>query len=221
MSAAGRVPGATVAGMAARAEILAGLWRFTAIHPDWEEGEDWEPEVAWWAIQTERGLLLVDPLLDEPGELDELIAHCGGCAGVVRTCHWHQRSAAQVAERYATDLWARPAPAGLDAPRFDRVAESGKPLPGDVLALAVGRDDELVLWSGAQRALLAGDVLLRDEDGALGMCPDSGLTRDGGRAGLRPTLRELLDLPVEHVLVAHGPLVLGDGAEALARALRE
>jgi glyoxylase-like metal-dependent hydrolase (beta-lactamase superfamily II) len=101
---------------------------------------------------------------------------------------------------------------------LDRAVVPGSPLPGDVLTFETPRDDEITLWSGAQRALIFGDVMLRDSDGVLHRCPDSWVARDGGPEPLRESLRKLLDLPAEHVLVAHGPLVLGDGTE-LARAI--
>ncbi len=207
-------------------EILDGLWRFTTVHPDWEEdGDGWEPVVAWWAIQTERGMLLVDPLVDDWDELDELIADGGGCAGVVRTLHWHQRSIAEVAERYAADVWARPwadpreRPEGYSPRPYDRPITPGRPLPGDVLPFDAARDDEVILWTGPHQALLFGDVLIRDPDGTLRVCPDGWITRAGGREQIQAGLAELLELDVRHALVAHGPLVLGDGAEALAAAL--
>jgi hypothetical protein len=40
-----------------------------------------------------------------------------------------------------------------------------------------------------------------------------------GQAKLRASLRPLLDLPVERVLVSHGTPVLADARRALARAL--
>ena len=200
-------------------EILDGLWRFTAVHPEWQDGEDWEPVVAWWAVQTELGLLLVDPLIDDWDELDELIEHAGGCAGIARTCHWHQRSIAQVADRYAATVWGRPAPPEVSAPPYDRAIEPGQPLPGDLLPIEVVRDDEVAIWTAPQRALLSGDALIRDPDGTLRVCPESWNERFGGSERVKRALAPLLELDVRSVLVAHGPLVLGDCPEALAAAL--
>jgi len=49
-------------------EVLTGVWRDVARHPEWTEdegGEDgWEPDVAWHAVATNDGLVLVDPLVD-------------------------------------------------------------------------------------------------------------------------------------------------------------
>src|SRR5947209_18226558 len=91
-------------------EIIDGLWRDEAMHPEWSEdegGEDgWEPLVAWWVADTPHGLVLIDPLVENWAELDRLVGE-RGCAGIVRTCHWHERSIAEAAERYSVDVWAR------------------------------------------------------------------------------------------------------------------
>jgi hypothetical protein len=50
-------------------------------------------------------------------------------------------------------------------------------------------------------------------------CPDSWLQPTGGPARLRALLAQLAKRPVEHVLVSHGPLVLGDGARSLRAAI--
>jgi glyoxylase-like metal-dependent hydrolase (beta-lactamase superfamily II) len=192
-------------------EILPGVWRFTAVHPDWDGDEDWDPEIAWWAIRTEPGLLLVDPLVDDWEALDALAEAAGGCAGIVRLMHFHQRSIAAAASRYRAPVWARPAPARVPQHPFDRALEHGEtPTPG-VTAFQVPRDDEVVLWLAGHRALLAGDVLLREADGTLDLCPESWVSRDRGRAGLRESLAGIVQLGAAHVLVCHGPLVLGDG----------
>lgn len=52
-------------------EVLEGLWRFEAAHPDWTEDEGgeegWDRIVVWWAVTTTRGVLLIDPLVLDLG----------------------------------------------------------------------------------------------------------------------------------------------------------
>jgi hypothetical protein len=200
-------------------EIIEGLWQFEALHPEWNEdegaGEDgWEQEVAWWALAVEGGLLLVDPLVDDWEAVDRLVEGGGGCAGVLRTCHWHQRSVAEVASRYGVEVWARPG----SSLAFDHaVGDGDEPFDG-VQVIDVERADEVALWLPRQGTLVFGDAMLRTRAGALRVCPESWTQPAGGHARLRSLLGALSSLPVEHVLVAHGPLVLGDGLESLRSA---
>jgi hypothetical protein len=209
---------------AAVGEILPGLWRFEALHPDWTEeegGEDgWEPTVAWWALATSAGVLLIDPLVVGWAELDALVEQHGGCAGAVRTVHWHQRSVTDVATRYGASVWARSPPsADRDWPAFDRELLEGEEKLEGVRAFGVERGDEIALWLPTQAALVFGDAMLRRPSGELRVCPPSWLQPEGGPARLRAVLSQFVELPVEHVLVAHGPLVLGDGTAALRAAV--
>lgn len=210
--------GATTVG-----EVLRGLWRFEALHPEWTEeegGEDgWEQIVAWWAVSVSRGLVLIDPLVVEWPELDVLVEQHRGCAGVVRTVHWHQRSVAEAAARYGASVWAKPPPVDRDWPPFDRTLHDGMEVLGGLQAFDVERGDEVALWLPAQAALVFADAMLRRPTGELRVCPDSWLQPEGGPARLRTLLAQLAKLPVEHVLVAHGPLVLGDGAASLRAAV--
>jgi glyoxylase-like metal-dependent hydrolase (beta-lactamase superfamily II) len=204
-------------GATAVGEVLGGLWRFEALHPQWTEeegGEDgWEQTVAWWAVSSSRGLLLIDPLVVQWAELDALVEKHGRCAGVIRTVHWHQRSVAEAAARYGVSVWAKPPPrVERDWPPLDRALHQGDELLDGVQAFDVERGDELALWLPGQAALLFGDAMLRRPSGELRVCPDSWVQPEGGPARLRAVLAQLAKLPVEHVLVAHGPLVLGDGA---------
>jgi len=204
-------------------EALSGLWRFEAVHPEWTEdegGEDgWEPVVAWWAIDTSRGLLLVDPLVLDWDELDRLVDEHGGCAGIVRTVHWHQRTIAEAAERYGAAVWARSEPTGAADRPLDLVLADGDELWDGIQAFSMERADEIALWVPSLSALLFGDAMLRRDTGELRVCPDSWTQPDGGPARLRAVLGELARLPVKHVLVAHGPLVLRDGLESLQAAV--
>lgn len=200
-------------------EILPGLWHFTAIHPEWDEDEDWDPEVAWWAVRTPGGLVLIDPLVEDWKALDGIVEAGGGCAGIVRTIFFHQRSIREARERYGAEVWARSPPPNVPERPFDRAVAHGQRLPGGLLALDVARDDEIGIWLADQRALAFGDVMIRAADGELSMCPESWVTRIGGHARVRQALRPLLELDPAHVLVSHGPLVLDDAPRSLARAV--
>ena len=187
-------------------EIAPGLRRWTAFHPKWKQ------EVASLAVETRDGLVLVDPLLgdEEPPEP----------AHVVITVHWHVRSTREVAEQWpATRVWA-PERAGKPlrghATATD-VYRAGDALPGGIQALPTAREAEVVLWLPEHRALAVGDVLLGAKGGGLRLCPRSWLQVGVTHEDLADSLRPLLDLPVELVLVAHGEPVL-EGAPAALRA---
>jgi hypothetical protein len=208
--------------MSATGRILEGVWRFVAIHPDWEDESDgWESEVAWWAVRTDAGLVLIDPLVSDWEALDGLVADHGGCAGVVRTLYWHQRSVAEAADRYATESWARPAAPDTPVRAFDRPVQRGQTLPGRLVAYDVVRADEIAVWLPSQAALVFGDLLVRGSDGELKLCPARWIDRIGGPERARAVLRALPELDLVHVLVSHGPLVLGDGRAALHRVVSE
>ncbi len=205
----------------ATGEILEGVWRYVARHPDWAPGESWDAEVAWWAARTNAGLLLIDPLVEDWELADALVSGAGGAAAVVRTCHWHDRSCPQAAARYGVSLYARPTPPEGPLRPFDQPLAHGQRLPGGPLALHASRETELTLWLPEPRALVVGDVLLRDGDGRLTLCPASWVGGERELRDLRVELRRLVALEPEHVLVSHGPLVLGDGLRALEAALAE
>jgi len=206
---------------AAVGEVLDGLWRFEAIHPDWTEDqggeEGWEASVAWWALATEHGLALVDPLVEDWPALDGLLDAHGGCAGIVRTCYWHQRSVAEAAARYRAPVWAGVEASGSSPHPPDHTVRDGDELFGALRVIDVERADEIALWLPAQRALLFGDAMLRRGE-ELRVCPPSWTQPEGGYERLVELLRGLRGMPVEHVLVSHGQFVARDGAGALERA---
>jgi hypothetical protein len=202
-------------------EIIDGLWRFEALHPEWTEdeggGDGWEQEVAWWAVATSHGLVLIDPLVDDWDTLDLLVADGGGCAGIVRTCHWHQRSVSEVASRYGAQVWAKQH-RGSEPYAFDRAIRDRDELFDEFRVFDVERDDEIAVWLPRQAALVFADAMIRTRAGDLRVCPESWTQPEGGPARLRTLLRALTVLPAEHVLVSHGPLVLGGGGASLRTA---
>jgi hypothetical protein len=204
-------------------EIVEGLWQFESLLPDWTENDSgengWDQQVAWWAVATAHGVVLIDPLVDDWDALDQFVAEHGGCAGVVRTCHWHQRNASEVASRHAADVWAKPYREAAGLYRFDHAIADADELFGQLRVFDVERADEMAVWLERQRALLFADAMIRTRGGDLQVCPPSWTQPEGGRARLRELLGALTALPIEHVLVSHGPSVLGHGRESLIGAI--
>jgi hypothetical protein len=206
----------------ATGQIVEGLWRFEALLPDWtghEGGEDgWEQNVAWWAVEAAGGVVLIDPLVEDWDAVDRLVADRSGCAGVVRTCHWHQRSIVDVVSRYDAEVWARPDPDGRVRYAVDHAVSDRDELFDGLRVIDVERADEIALWLPRQRALVFGDAMIRTRAGELRVCPESWTQPEGGPARLRALLGALSSLPIEHVLVSHGPSVLGGGLTSLRSA---
>jgi glyoxylase-like metal-dependent hydrolase (beta-lactamase superfamily II) len=191
--------------------IEDGLWRWTAPHPDWREGDDWDRDVGCVYWEAEGAIVLVDPLVPVDGAerttfleaLDRDVERVGGPVQIVLTCSWHARSAGELVHRYG----ARVHPAlGPD------------PLPAGLAAIEAPLAEEAVYWLEGARAVVPGDVLIGRDDG-IALCPESWLDGRGGLAQLARDLRPLLDLPVRRVLTSHGPPALADGRAALGRAL--
>jgi glyoxylase-like metal-dependent hydrolase (beta-lactamase superfamily II) len=195
-------------------ELRPGLWRWTALHPEWEHAENWGPEVGSVYAELPDSLVMVDPLIPADEEetfwsaLDRDVERLGLPVHVLLTVHWHERSVATVLERYKATLW--------------RPEEKGE-LPTGVHAEVVRGSDwvEALFFLEPHRALVAGDLLVGADGGVqlpVHWFPKG--EREWAEQNLKPELRERLSaLPVELVIVSHGEPVLENGADALRRAL--
>jgi glyoxylase-like metal-dependent hydrolase (beta-lactamase superfamily II) len=187
--------------------IAPGLRRWTAWHDEWQEN------VGCLAVDTDDGLVLIDPL-DPPRGLRRP-------EHVLLTIHWHARSTS------TPHVWAHRRTVRMLANRGVEVGHpftAGDALPGGIQAFETARPGEVVFWLPRARALAVGDVLLgagakpRATDDPLRLCPERWLgkaTHDDLRASLAP----LLELPVSRVLVSHGTPVLRGGRRTLAAVL--
>ena len=184
-------------------ELAPGLWRWTAPHPDWQEGADWEQEVGCVYYEAPGATVLIDPLVPQPPErerffeaLDSDVERRGLPVSILLTVPWHGRSSAEIAERYETTTQV---PAGVEPFTLPDV-------------------EETVWWLPEHGTLVVGESLFDDGDGGLSLCPDTWVKGER-RAALRRSLLPLLDLPIERVLISHGEPVLEGGHTALERAL--
>ena len=186
-----------------------GLWHWTAPHPEWKPGDDWEQDVGCVYWEAGDAVVLVDPLVPSDDAdrgtlldaLDRDVERIGLPVAILLTCEWHARSQVELAARYDARVVASPRTEGL---------------PGGATVTSV--PEEVVYWLPAARALVPGDTLLGSAAG-LTLCPASWFEDRGGIDELAHALGPLLELPVERVLTTHGPPVLADGHAALARAL--
>ncbi len=196
-------------------ELRPGLSRWTAYHEGWEE------QVGCVAVDTDDGLVLIDPLEPPLGEL-------GTPAHLLVTVFWHARDAAKVAQETGAEVWAHRRQRPMLERRDIRVAHAFQPadrLPGGIQAYDGRRGGEVVFWLPDHRALVVGDVLLgsgakpKATADPLRLCPERWLPKGVGHKELREALRPLLDLPIELVLVSHGEPVRENGRDALERVL--
>jgi glyoxylase-like metal-dependent hydrolase (beta-lactamase superfamily II) len=215
-------------------ELARGLWHWDAPHPDWTTEDWWPQRVSSYAIDDGTRLLLFDPLA-VPGEIEGLAADREPM--IVLTAPWHERDTQSLVERLGLTVYTPPADTAQDlVDKFGITVEQagdGSPdllwlrergdgnfyLRSDDLPFEIevfpGRDNnDVVLWVESKRAVIAGDTLV-DFGQGLGIQDEwlrKGVTREEVAEGLRP----LLELPVEHVLAAHGGVY---DRSALERAL--
>jgi hypothetical protein len=212
-------------------ELARGIWRWTAPHPEWKPAQEWGHEVASFALESPDVLVLVDPQAPpeaEPfwTELDGLCEKSEALALMV-TIPYHVRSCAAIYDRYRdrmrVSVWGHEAARRRLARTGTPVelAEPGNPLPAGAQAFAIGspRRQELPMYFPAHRALAFGDAVVGvDRELRVWETPSRGRT-PWYRNRVLPTLRPLLELEVDHVLVTHGPPAIGDGRAQLERAL--
>jgi hypothetical protein len=197
-------------------EVLPGVWHWTAHHP--------RLGIVVSSYWLEDGGVLIDPLVPEQEGLEWFASRSHEPAAVMLTNRHHLRESERFAERFACPIHCNSAgllefAGGLEVAGF----EPGEELPGGVIACQVGAicPDETALHLPAQRALALADGIVRGgasgAGGPLGFVPDS-LMDDppATKRGLLAACARLLErLDFEHLLLAHGGPVVGDGRALL------
>jgi glyoxylase-like metal-dependent hydrolase (beta-lactamase superfamily II) len=202
--------------------VAPRLWRWTGYH------EEWKQEVGSVYYETMDGVVLIDPIVPpEDAErfweaLDRDVTAAGGTVHVLVTVFWHTRSTREIVERYSARVWAPAKGKQAIARRAGAVTDAfgeDDTLPGGVVALRTVRAAEVLYLLPEHHALVPGDVLLGDGADGIRLCPQSWLPQNRTQAQLAESLRPLLELPVERVLLSHGQPVLSNARAALEAAL--
>jgi hypothetical protein len=210
-------------------KLTEGLWRWTARHPEWHPGE-FGAEVACFAAQAGDTTLLIDPLLPpEPQPvLDVVDKQLGDRLAILITIPYHVRSSEKLWKRYRKDAETtihghRACAKRLtDKSGFEEI-DPGAPLPAGVTAHTIGnpRRYEMPLHVPSHDALVFGDAIA-ETDGRLVMWSADKVDEKVAtfyRERFAPSVRPLLELGAENVLITHGTPIMGGGTDALRRAL--
>jgi hypothetical protein len=195
-------------------EIAPGLWYWTAAHPAWHAACDWPTDVGCVCYRTPEATVLIDPLVphEEEEAFWEFVDGLALPVKVLLTAPWHRRDAYRVAERCRTTVWAH----ALAARTVDFPTRSDE-LPAGIETFVPDGDAEgqVAFYLHEHAALVVAEFFVGTEDGLM-LAPSPALH---DVEAFHRSMRTLLDLPIERVLVAHGPPVLADGRSRIAEAL--
>jgi glyoxylase-like metal-dependent hydrolase (beta-lactamase superfamily II) len=182
-------------------DVAAGLWIWRVRHPDWASHVGWEPTVTSTCVESDGEVAVLDALLpeaDAEAVWARLDARPPTMAVVLKPDH--VRSVDRIVGRYGARAFGPSLFWRDDIPETElEPIEPGSELPGGLVALYDGRGrNETPLWLPKQRALVFADALT-ERASALRVW---GTPWHEER--VLPALRDVLDLPFEYVIVAHG-----------------
>lgn len=203
-------------------EILPGIWHWTTPNPnigDTLVSSYWLDEPA----------VFIDPLLPQDAGIAFFESRPTPPQAVVLTNRHHYRDSGRICERFGCQVHVP----GAGLHRFSDGEpvvgyEPGDELPGGLRPFVIGSlsPDEDGLHLEAAAAIWVGDTVVRsatDTSGRIGWVPDS-LMDDPERTkdGLLQAFSEVLDdRPFEHLLLAHGLPLIGNGRTELEALVRE
>jgi hypothetical protein len=181
-------------------DVAPGLWIWRLEHPEWAPHVGWPPAVTSTVVESGGEVAVLDPLAppDDSEVWARLDARQPTVAVVLKPDH--VRDVDLFVRRYGARAFG-PAlfwPGNVPETELEPI-EPGRELPGGLVTLYDGRGrNETPLWLPEQRALVFADALTAP-DGELRVW-----STPWHEDRALPALRALLDLPFEHVIVAHG-----------------
>jgi glyoxylase-like metal-dependent hydrolase (beta-lactamase superfamily II) len=181
-------------------DVVAGLWIWRLSYPDWRPEAGWPEMVTSTCVESGGEVAVLDALAppDDAAEIwERLDARPPTMAVVLKPDH--VRDVDVFVRRYGARAYGPWLFWRSNIPETElEPIEPGSELPGGLKALYDGRGrNETPLWLPEQKALVFSDALTAP-DGELRVWDTPHMDR------ARAALRELLELPFEHVIVAHG-----------------
>jgi hypothetical protein len=169
------------------------------------------------AIETPRGLLLVDPiLLADPAESALLAGR--PVAGIVVTNDNHWRASVELSARFAIPLFGHCASSSETPPSFNSVSTGEKIFDTvQIIAINGAAPGEIALHSPAEDGtLIMGDALIHFDPYGFTFLPPKYCTNF---KEMRKSLRDLLNYKVKRMLFAHGTPIVSEADRRLHQLL--
>jgi hypothetical protein len=200
-------------------EVIPGVFHWTAFH------ERIRQDVSSYFL-AESGVL-IDPLLpaggfDDGNDSVEWLREHGPPTAILLSNRHHYRHSRRLVEAFDITVHAsEPGMHEFSAGQRVRPFRFGERLAGGVVAHKVDAicPDETALEIPSARAIALADGLVRfgAPNARLGFVPDwlMGEDPEGVKSGLREAYARLLDLDFDHLLLAHGLPVVGEGKDQL------
>ena len=180
-------------------DVAPGLWVWRMSHPAWRPGLDWPETVTSTCVESGGEVAVLDALAPPEGSeaWKRLDARPPTMAVVLKPDH--VRDVDLFVARYGAQAFGPWLFFRGDAPETElEEIEPGMELPGGLVALYDARwRMETPLWLPEQKAIVFADALTAPE-GELRIWGTRQLERARG------VFREYLELPFDHVIVAHG-----------------
>lgn len=194
-------------------EILPGVFHWETLHPNIGKAVS-----SYW---LDDAGVVIDPFVPRDGGLDWFRGRGTAPAAVLLTCRHHLRDAPRFAEAFDCPILCNHE--GLHAFDDDLEVvgiEPGHEIAGEIQVVEVGAlsPDETAFYVPSARALVIADGIVRDgPDEPIGFVPDALMDEpEETRAELLEAFEQILDgLDFDHLLLAHGGPVLGEGREQL------
>lgn len=203
-------------------EILPGIWHWTTPNP----GIGGVLVSSYWLDETG---VLIDPLLPQDAGIAWFESRPVTPRAVVLANRHHYRDSGAIRERFGCQVHVPQA--ALHAFGDDRPVvgyEPGDELPGGLVPFTIDvlSPDENGLLLESAGALWVADTIIRsctDPGSRIGWVPDSLMDDPGAtKRGLLEAFTEVLDEHAfEHLLLAHGLPLVGNGRAELEQLVRE
>ena len=182
-------------------DVAPGLWVWRVEHPDWDPDAGWEPPVTSTVVES-RGEVAVLDAIAPPADASEIWERLDATPPTMAVVLKpdHVRDVDLFVRRYGVKAYGPSLFWRDDIPETElEPIDAGTKLPGGLVALYDGRGRaETPLWLPDQRALVFADALT-ERDGVLRVWGTP-----WHEMSVLPTLRAMLELPFEHVIVSHG-----------------
>lgn len=203
-------------------EILPGIWHWTAPNPSIGDAL----VSSYW---LDQGGVFIDPLLPRDEGIEWFAARPTPPAAVVLTNRHHYRDSGAICERFGCRVHV-PNAALHHFTGGEPVLgyQPGDELPGGLQAFVIDSlsPDEDGLFLESAGAIWVGDTIVRsttDPDSRIGWVLDSLMDNPAEtKNGLLQAFAEVLDdRRFEHLLLAHGLPLVGNGRSELDQLLRD